>query len=94
MKKGLLINDKDNVAVVLEPVEKDDFIVVQKNKDIQNLTALEDIPIYHKIAVADIKQNDYVFKYGEIIGTASKNIKKGEYVHTHNIESTKKNEGE
>ena len=74
MKKGLLINDKDNVAVVLEPVGKDDFIVVQKNKDIQNLTVLEDIPIYHKIAVADIKQNDYV--------------------HTHNIESTKKNEGE
>ena len=54
LKKGLLINDKDNVAVVLEPVGKDDFIVVQKNKDIQNLSALEDIPIYHKIAVADI----------------------------------------
>ena len=58
------------------------------------MEALEDIPIYHKIAVDAIKMQGPVLKYGEIIGTALKDICPGEYVHIHNIESTKKNEGE
>ena len=46
-----------------------------------------DIKIGHKIALYDINQNEYVFKYGHIIGKASKDIKKGEWIHTHNLVS-------
>ncbi len=45
----------------------------------------QDIKLGHKIALKDIKQNEYVFKYGHIIGKASCDIKKGEWIHTHNL---------
>ncbi len=45
------------------------------------------IPAGHKIALQDISQGGYVIKYGEIIGRAKKDIAKGEWVHTHNVES-------
>ncbi len=46
-----------------------------------------DIPAGHKYALCDIAQGEYVIKYGEIIGRASQNIAKGEWVHTHNVKS-------
>jgi len=46
-----------------------------------------DIPIGHKIALNDIKKNEYVYKYGQIIGKAKCDIKKNEWVHSHNLES-------
>lgn len=52
-----------------------------------NLLGNKDIPIGHKIALSNIDKNSYVLKYGEVIGIASKNIKKGEWVHSHNLKS-------
>ena len=46
-----------------------------------------DIKPGHKIALCDINKGDYVFKYGHIIGRATSNIKKGEWIHTHNLSS-------
>ena len=46
-----------------------------------------DIKLGHKIALKDIREGEYVFKYGHIIGKASKDIKKGEWIHTHNLKS-------
>lgn len=46
-----------------------------------------DIPAGHKYALVDIKKGEFVIKYGEIIGRATKDIKAGEWVHTHNVRS-------
>ena len=46
-----------------------------------------DIPAGHKYAIATIAKGEYVIKYGEIIGRAKTDIQKGEWVHTHNVES-------
>ena len=35
----------------------------------------------------DIKKGELLNKYGEEIGIATKDIKKGEYVHVHNLDS-------
>ena len=51
------------------------------------LDGTNEIPAGHKYALRDIKQGDYVIKYGEIIGRATADIKKGEWVHTHNVKS-------
>lgn len=51
------------------------------------LEADGDIPAGHKIARRDIKKGEYVYKYGEIIGTAKCDIEAGEWVHTHNLGS-------
>lgn len=46
-----------------------------------------EIPAGHKFALKDIKRGEPIIKYGEIIGRASNDIKKGEWVHTHNVKS-------
>ncbi len=51
------------------------------------LSAQSDIPAGHKYALCDIKVNDFIIKYGEIIGRATCDIKKGEWVHSHNVKS-------
>ena len=45
------------------------------------------IPSGHKYALCDIAAGDYVVKYGEVIGRATKDILAGEWVHTHNLKS-------
>jgi (2R)-sulfolactate sulfo-lyase subunit alpha len=46
-----------------------------------------DVPIGHKIALADIKEGDTVWKYGHDIGKAVANIRRGEHVHVHNLKT-------
>ena len=41
----------------------------------------------HKTALRDIKKGDDIIKYGYSIGRASRDIKKGEHVHTHNVKT-------
>ena len=49
--------------------------------------ASEDIPRYHKVALCRISSGETVYKYGEKIGIATKDIEPGEWVHVHNIKS-------
>ncbi|MBP3381913.1 MAG: altronate dehydratase [Clostridia bacterium] len=41
----------------------------------------------HKYALVDIKQGENIIKYGEPIGHATVDIRKGEHVHTHNVKT-------
>ena len=41
----------------------------------------------HKLALRDIKAGEDIIKYGYAIGHATEDIKEGEHVHTHNLES-------
>ena len=41
----------------------------------------------HKYALCDIKEGENVIKYGNPIGHATTDIKKGEHVHTHNMKT-------
>lgn len=65
-----------------------DFVVINDNDNVGiSLTGTDNIPAGHKFALRDIAAGEYVIKYGEIIGRATENIKKGEWVHTHNVKS-------
>ena len=66
---------------------KDKVIINEKDNVGVTLTADGNIPAGHKFALKDIKKGEYVIKYGEIIGRATQNIQKGEWVHTHNVKS-------
>ena len=88
MHNAILIEPADNVAVVIEPVARGAAVVFGSAPA---LTAREDIPIYHKIAVRDIAAGEKIVKYGEHIGIASQDIKTGEHVHTHNVEGHREN---
>ena len=41
----------------------------------------------HKYALYDIKKGENIIKYGNPIGHATEDIKKGEHVHTHNVKT-------
>ena len=50
-----------------------------------NMDQDSDIKYGHKVALEDIKKGQYIIKYGHIIGKASQDIKKGEWVPSHNL---------
>ena len=89
--KATVIDTKDNVAVVLGEVKKGESITWVKDGKACEVTAPEDVPIYHKIANEFIPKGQPVVKYGEHIGIASSDIKAGEHVHVHNVEGHREN---
>jgi altronate hydrolase len=79
MAKLFKINEGDNVAVALEKIEK--------GYTENGITALDEIPFGHKIALCNLSEGDNVIKYGNPIGHAVCDIKKGSHVHSHNIKT-------
>jgi len=49
--------------------------------------ALDDIPAGHKMAIRDISCGESVVKYGYPIGNACRDIRAGQWVHTHNVKT-------
>ncbi len=79
MNKFLKINEKDNVAIVLEDIEKG----YAEN----GLIALSDIPFGHKILLRDLKKGENIIKYGCPIGHITQDLPKGSYAHSHNLKT-------
>lgn len=94
MINGMIIDRNDNVGVAIYTIKKGDSIsYVAQNQKVIEITALEDIQIYHKFAVCNIAMNEPIIKYGEHIGRAAVDIKKGQHVHVHNVKSVRENLG-
>jgi (2R)-sulfolactate sulfo-lyase subunit alpha len=51
------------------------------------LTAAQEIPIGHKLALRDLAPGDTVVKYGADMGRVVAPIKAGEHAHVHNIKT-------
>ena len=83
MKIFIIMNPNDNCATVLEDISKGSQI---KLREI-SITVNQNIPLGHKIALTDIKNGELVKKYGQAIGIATEDIKKGDWIHTHNLTS-------
>lgn len=65
-----------------------DLIILNEKDNVGVLKKpLGEIPMGHKIALRDIKKGEKVVKYGYPIGVATQDIKKGDFVHTHNLQS-------
>lgn len=83
MKNYVYMTDKDNVVTMIRQLNAGEAIEVDGVK----IKANQYIPVYHKIAIEEIKTGETVVKYGESIGTASCDIHIGDWVHTQNLES-------
>ena len=87
----LLVHDrKDNVGVVV--VENlgagtDMLCVVTEDNSDFRLKVKNDVPIGHKVALADLKPGDTVIKYGQDIGKIVAPVDRGEHVHVHNLKT-------
>lgn len=51
------------------------------------IRARGEIPAGHKIALCDIPSGEKVMKYGNPIGIASEAIRKGDWIHSHNLKT-------
>lgn len=73
------LNVRDNVGVAARAVPEGMPIDEASHGARQNIDA------GHKVALAGIKAGETIVKYGQVIGTASRDIEIGEHVHTHNL---------
>lgn len=83
MNSFIKINDNDNVAVAFKKLEIGEVLNIGDNA----ITIVDEIPAGHKVALCDICNGDSVVKYGFSIGNAKVDIKRGQWIHTHNIKT-------
>jgi (2R)-sulfolactate sulfo-lyase subunit alpha len=80
----------DSVAVVVvEDVKQGMPLqgwIMDEDKMI-SVTARQDIPIGHKVALRDMAVGDTVIKYGIDMGKVIQPIQAGEHAHVHNIKT-------
>lgn len=89
--KFLVHADDDSVGVAVSDIKAGEFVVgiiMDPDHEI-SVKSNHDIPLGHKIALKDVKTDEFIMKYGEKIGKATKDIKVGDWVHTHNLKSAR-----
>ena len=72
----------DGVAYALEDAQKVDTVQLASG---QEIVLLEDIEFAHKICIRDMKAGEPVIKYGEEIGYMLMDVKRGSWIHNHNM---------
>ena len=82
---ALLMGLTDNVATCITDIVKGDTVTYRKGNECISLTAEEDIPYCHKIALADVPEGGEIIKYDEPLGKTSEPIAKGHWVAHHNL---------
>ncbi len=70
------IHERDNVAIAIQDIAAGTLIE-------DGLTANQDIPQAHKIALCDILKNGEVIRYGVVLGYAKDDIRKGDWINEH-----------
>jgi len=89
MSCALVLDKKDNVATAIRRLEEGDTIDVEIEGTVAEIALLQAIPFGHKFALRDIQQGGRIIKYGDTMGQATVNIRKGEHVHIQNVEGLK-----
>jgi altronate dehydratase len=84
-KTALVIDESDNVAVALTDLKEGDECLVRFSDREEVVKVMEDITFGHKFALVDIEKDESVIKYGEEIGRMMVFVKKGGYIHNHNM---------
>ena len=77
MPDFIRIHPTDTVAVALR--------AIPKGTAFEGVSAAEDIPQGHKMALRAVGNGENVIKYGFSIGHATADITPGMWVHTHNM---------
>lgn len=81
----LQLSTSDNVGTTVDDISAG----IKINIDDRSVVLVEDVPFGHKVALESVDIGGEIRKYGEVIGKATQTIGVGEWVHTHNCESTR-----
>ncbi len=88
MSNAVIMTPQDDVATVTQAISAGEQVAFSREGKTVTVTAVTDVPLYHKIALRDLSKGAPVLKYGECIGYAAAPIRAGEHVHTQNLSST------
>ena len=83
--RAFQIQPQDNVATLIDDAAAGAVEIIGANRG--EIAAAENISRGHKIAVCDIPANEAVIKFGVRIGHTKKPVKRGAWVHLHNLAS-------
>lgn len=83
MKDFMKIHPSDNVAVALKTLAPGTVIQIGG----ESVTAREEIPAGHKMALRAIPAGGEVIKYGFRIGNAKEDVEAGAWIHVHNLKT-------
>ena len=84
MPRCFRVNARDNVATLLEP---GDGVLEVIGETCGQIRAQKPIQASHKVALEAIRAGEPVIKFGVPIGSATRDIRAGEWVHLHNCAS-------
>jgi len=93
-EKAIVLNAKDNVATALADLEAGSSVELDVGDKALTVKLASHIPFGHKFSLTHIEAGAPVIKYGEAIGTPSATINTGDYVHVHNVVSTRGSTGD
>ena len=83
-ENALLIHPRDNVVVTLRDLAAGEEITAQ---GLEGFRVSQNVPASHKVALRNIPAGEEIVKYGEVVAVTTREVQKGEWVHTHNLES-------
>lgn len=79
----LQIHPSDNVCVATRPLKANTELGVGPAR----FVLAHDVPLGAKLALAALAEGTKILKFGEPIGTLTKAVPLGGYIHTHNLKS-------
>jgi altronate hydrolase len=77
----VLLHPADNTGIAAKNLARGATISAGRHR----VTLTEDIGLGHKIALAPIANGQRIYKYGQTIGFATRDIEPGQWVHSHNV---------
>jgi (2R)-sulfolactate sulfo-lyase subunit alpha len=94
--RALAHKSTDDVAVAVSELKAGETLSIEAldGGRPHEVKVLEAIPLGHKIALRDLPEGHVVIEYGEKIGRMTRAVRKGGYVHTHNIRTLRWDYGE
>ena len=84
---AVVISEQDNVATAARNINAGEKVMASIGSRTAEFPVKDNIKFLHKFATKDIKKGEKVLKYGGVIGEATRDIGRGEHVHTHNVRS-------
>jgi len=85
IKTAFVLDPSDTVATVLADVDAGDSVFLKGSNGA--IVASTPVAFGHKIALAHIRENADIIKYGQKIGFATRDIQPGSWIHLHNMAS-------
>jgi len=82
----IILDKRDNVGTALKDIPVGKYCLNDEgSKSVIEVREL--IRAGFKVSLAELKKDEYIHKYGNVIGMAIKNINPGDKVHIENIKS-------